>query len=206
MTRHVVLLHGLWMPRASMALLAARLARAGYTTSLFGYPTVRQGPDEAVPRLADCLRAQRAHIVAHSLGGLVALETLHRHHGVPVGRVVCLGSPLHGSAAAEGLAHHRWGAFALGRSAALLREGCEACTDDVEVGVVAGRKPLGFGRWFGAFDGASDGTVAVAETRLEGLADHVTVAASHTGLVLSSAAAAQAIVFLREGRFRHASP
>lgn len=203
MIRDVVLLHGLWMPRASMAVVARRLSRAGYAPSLFGYPTVRHGPDEAIPRLAARLRERRAHVVAHSLGGLIALETLHRHHDVPVGRVVCLGSPLHGSAAADGLAHHQWGAFALGRSAALLREGCAACADGVEVGVVAGRKPLGLGQLFGGFDGDSDGTVAVEETRIDGLADHVTVVASHTGLVLSAAAAAQAIAFLRDGRFVH---
>src|SRR5690606_33861313 len=191
--RDVVLLHGLWMPRVSMGLLASRLSRAGFSPLLFAYPTVRHGPDEAIPRLAARLRERTAHVVAHSLGGLVALETLHRHHDLRVGRVVCLGSPLHGSAAADGLAHHRWGAFALGRSAALLRDGCQACADGVEVGVVAGRRPLGLGRFFGGFDGDSDGTVAVEETRIDGLADHVTVAASHTGLVLSPAAATQAI-------------
>ena len=202
MTRRVVLLHGLWMPRASMALVASRLAAAGFEPELFAYPTVRRGPDEAIPRLAARLAAGTAHVVAHSLGGLVALATLQRHRGVPVGRVACLGSPLHGSAAATGLAHHRWGAFALGRSAALLREGCVPCADGVEVGVVAGRRALGLGRVFGALDGDSDGTVAVAETRIDGLADHVTVPASHTGLLFSREAAAQVVAFLRDGRFR----
>ena len=51
------------------------------------------------------------------------------------------------------------------------------------------------------FDGPSDGTVAVAETRLPGLADHCLVAASHTGLVFSRPAAGQAAAFLRHGRF-----
>lgn len=52
------------------------------------------------------------------------------------------------------------------------------------------------------FDGASDGTVSVEETRLPGLRDHCIVPASHTGLVLSPHAAAQTAAFLREGRFR----
>ncbi|HZV37578.1 MAG TPA: alpha/beta hydrolase, partial [Pseudoxanthomonas sp.] len=45
--------------------------------------------------------------------------------------------------------------------------------------------------------------VALAETRLPGIADHCEVACSHTGLAFSAAAAAQAAHFLREGRFRH---
>ncbi|HSM10829.1 MAG TPA: alpha/beta hydrolase, partial [Lysobacter sp.] len=55
----------------------------------------------------------------------------------------------------------------------------------------------------GGIRGDSDGTVAVAETRLSGLADHVVVAASHSGLLFSAAASRQAIAFLRTGRFQH---
>ena len=66
--------------------------------------------------------------------------------------------------------------------------------------VVGGRGRMG--RWFARFDGPSDGTVAVAETRLAGLADHCCVDASHSGLLLSPAAAAQVVCFLREGRFQ----
>ena len=203
MTRHVVVLHGLWMPRASMHWIARRLAMAGFEPGLFAYRTVHGGPEEAIPRLMARLRERRAHVVAHSLGGLVVLEALRRSEGVAVGRVVCLGSPLRGSAAATGVTSHKWGSFAIGQSATLLRHGCAACAAGVEVGVVAGRKPVGLGRFFGHFDGESDGTVAVAETRIEGLADHVTVAASHTGLLFSRAAADQAVGFLLTGRFRH---
>jgi hypothetical protein len=67
--------------------------------------------------------------------------------------------------------------------------------------MVAGDRPLGLGQVLGHFDGDSDGTVAVAETRLAGLADHVVVPASHTGLVFSPIAARQVVAFLRDGRF-----
>lgn len=201
MTRRVVLLHGLWMPAASMALVARRLAAAGFAPELFGYRTVHGGPEDTVPRLAACLGAGPAHVVAHSLGGLVVLATLQHAPSLQVARVVCLGSPLSGSAAASGVAAHAWGAFALGSSAGLLRDGCAPCAAGVEVGVVAGRRPVGLGRFFAGFRGDNDGTVAVEETRIAGLADHVTVRASHLGLLVSAEAAAQAIAFLRTGRF-----
>ena len=76
------------------------------------------------------------------------------------------------------------------------------CADGREVGVIAGQVPLGLGRFFGRISEASDGTVAVAETRIAGLAGHVTVRASHSGLLFSATAAEQAIAFLRSGRFR----
>ncbi|KTF29418.1 Cob(I)alamin adenosyltransferase, partial [Xanthomonas vesicatoria] len=47
----------------------------------------------------------------------------------------------------------------------------------------------------------SDGTVALAETRLPGLRDHCVVQASHSGLLRSPEAATQALAFLRSGRF-----
>jgi hypothetical protein len=56
---------------------------------------------------------------------------------------------------------------------------------------------------FAGFDGEHDGTVAIVETQLPGLADHVVVDASHSGLLFSAEAAEQATAFLRVGHFRH---
>lgn len=203
MSERVVLVHGLWMPGLSMHWLAARLAEAGYVPEIFDYPTVAGGPDAAEPRLVEALRAP-GHLLAHSLGGLLALTVLQRHPQLPVRRVVCLGSPLCGSAAAEGLARHAWSAAALGDSAALLRQGCRPWRGPAQVGMIAGRRALGLGRWFGRFRGDSDGTVALAETRLDGLADHVVLPVSHSGLLVSHEAASQALRFLAHGRFARA--
>ena len=67
--------------------------------------------------------------------------------------------------------------------------------------MVAGRVRHGRGALFAGFDGDHDGTVAVPETQVEGLADHVVVDARHSGLLFSADAAAQAIAFLRTGPF-----
>lgn len=199
--RRVVLLHGLWMPRMSMLWAARRLRAAGFATDFFGYATIAGGPDAALPRLADRLRGRPAHVLAHSLGGLVALSTLESHPDLPVARVVCLGSPLCGSAAAQVLARQIWSAPYLGRSARLLRQGCPVWSGPAAVGMVAGNTPLGLGRYFGRFRDENDGTVAVAETRLPGLADHVVIPVSHTGLLYSSEAVRLAVGFFRDGRF-----
>lgn len=198
----VLLLHGLWMPRASMRWMAGQLRRAGFQPQLFGYASVTEGLRGTLPALRARL-SEPTHVLAHSLGGVMAVQTLQRSPELPVGRIVCLGSPLCGSAAAEGLASRPLGRRALGRSARLLSRGCKPWKGPAELGVVAGDSPLGFGQALGRFTGPSDGTVAVAETRLEGLADHIVLPLSHSGMLFSARAAAQAIEFLRHGRFRH---
>lgn len=201
MRRRVVLLHGLWMPGVAMHWLASRLAADGFAPEVFSYASVADGPDNAVPRLVQVLRREDADIVAHSLGGLIALQALCDAPHLPVRRVVCLGSPLRGSGAAAGLMRFPLSTLMLGRSADLLRQGFACWQGRAEVGVIAGHVPHGLGALFGQFDADHDGTVAVAETRLEGLADHVVIAASHSGLLFSAEAASQAAAFLRDGHF-----
>lgn len=204
MTRRVVLLHGLWLPAMSMRWLAVRLAEAGYATDAFGYHSIVGGPQATAQRLAARLAEAPCHVLAHSLGGLVALETLSRHPDLPVARVVCLGTPLCGSGAAAGLQRWPLAPLWMGRSGGLLQRGCPAWPGRFEVGMVAGRVPRGLGALFAGFEGEHDGTVAVSETRVPALADHAVVAASHSGLLFSPQVARLAATFLAHGRFRAA--
>ena len=202
MTQRVLLLHGIWNAKAWLVPLAARLRAAGFETEVFGYPSVFGGPDVAVPRLIARLQdSEPVALLGHSLGGLVALQALNQKPELPVTHVVCLGTPLRGSDAARGLAGNAWVAPALGRSAGLLQTGFDRWEGRAPVGMVAGNVAHGLGRYFTRFNGESDGTVAIEETRLPGLSDHCVVASSHSGLVFSAEAARQAVYFLKHGRF-----
>jgi pimeloyl-ACP methyl ester carboxylesterase len=199
----VLLLHGIWMLGVSMAPLARRLREAGFETELHGYAGVGAGPEGTLPALRERLRGFDA-VVGHSLGGLMALSALRED---PTGelqrvrRVVCLGSPLAGSAAAGALARRPFTAWGLGRSSTLLQRGLGEWRGTAQVGSIAGRSPLGLGHLFAGFAGPHDGSVAVSETQLPGIADHVVLDASHTGLVFSPQAATLAAHFLQHGRF-----
>ncbi len=204
MAGQVLLLHGVLNPRWWMAPLAGQLRRQGFDAHTFGYYGALAGPDAAVEALRRRLRHADAPValVGHSLGGLVALEALRREPGLPVDRVVCLGSPLRGSRVACAVAGAQWCGWALGRSAPLLMRGLDAWSGGAAVGMVAGSVPRGIGRLFAEPGGPSDGTVALEETRLDGLADHCVVPASHSGLAFSPQAARQTLAFLRHGRFQ----
>jgi pimeloyl-ACP methyl ester carboxylesterase len=201
MTSRVILVHGIWMPGAVMAWQAARLRAAGFDCETFSYYGVTRGPEEAVSRLTGVLSRGEAQVVAHSLGGLVTLHALRAQPSLPVRRVVCLGSPLRGSGAVRGMRRHSWAAATLGLAADLLERGFERWDGPAEVGVIAGSLPHGLGHVFSHFDDDHDGSVSVAETRLPGLADHVVIPASHSGMLFSAEAARLAVQFLREGRF-----
>lgn len=199
----VLLVHGLWMRGITMRWLATRLRSRGFEPRTFEYFSLLQDTDAVVARLADALRARPGtHVVAHSLGGLLALRAAERVGADGIGRVVCMGSPLAGSSAAATIAAKLpAGAQLVGHNRALLESGVDRLPDGIEVGAIAGCVPHGLGGLIAHFEGEHDGSVAMSETRLPGLVDHVVVRASHSGLLFSDAAVRQAVAFLREGRF-----
>jgi pimeloyl-ACP methyl ester carboxylesterase len=202
MSQRILLIHGLLNANYWLWLLAARLRAKGFGAEIFGYPSVLGGPEQAIDRLIKKLcHNPVGALIGHSLGGLIALEALRQMSDAPVSRVVCMGSPLRGSETAHRIAARRWSRPLLGHSAALLHNGLDAWQGPAAVGMIAGDVARGTGRLFGDFQGISDGTVTLEETRLPGLTGHCIVHASHSGLLFSTEAAAQAAHFLREGRF-----
>jgi len=204
MAEHVILLHGIWMRGITLLPLARRLRAAGYAVETIDYASVFAGIGPVIERVRERMRAIDAdpvHLVGHSLGGVAALQATRGIGDLPAGHVVCLGPPLRGSAVARSLARIPGGRWLLGQSAAPLLDGLDAWTDARRVGVIAGCLPIGVGAVTGMLESPNDGTVSVAETRLDGIGDHRVVAASHTGLLFSSEAADLTLAFLRDGRF-----
>ena len=207
----VVCVHGFWSHGTGMYLIKRRLEREfGYRALLFSYPSVRGSLDENAAALAGFIRDQdidRAHIVGHSLGGVLALRMLAKDPDALPGRVVCLGSPLTGSRAADYLNAQVWAEDIIGHSlsAGVVRSNASDWAAHVceqrEIGVIAGNVPLGFGRLVADFREDNDGSVGVSETRLQGVADHLVMAVSHKGMLVSSDVADQAGSFLKRGEF-----
>lgn len=194
-----------------MYLIKRRLEREyGMRGLLFSYPSVRGTFEENAAALAAFIHeheSEGAHIVGHSLGGIVGLRALALDpHALP-GRVVCLGSPLSGSRAGSILSEFGWADDIIGSS---LPDGAinqsandwaAAVCATRDIGVIAGNVPIGLGRLVTEFDGENDGTVAVSETHLDGATDHLTMAVSHKGMLVSASVADQAAAFLKRGEF-----
>ena len=198
--RRVIVVHGIWHNRLWLSLLAQRLRLFGYQVETFGYSTVWSDPEEVTHRLAAALSRFHADaVVAHSLGGLVTLETLRRFSVQQVRRVVCLASPLAGSAAARTVVRWRLG-WILGRFAPLVCRGVQAWQGTAEIGHICGDKPRGLGYLLG-IRGDSDGTIRCDETSIDGLAAHRFVNLGHSELLFSAQVVADVASFLLTGRF-----
>lgn len=207
----VVCVHGIWSHGTGMYLIKRRLEKEfGFRALLFSYRSIRGTLDENAAALAEFIHKQQTggvHVIGHSLGGVLALRMFANDPNALPGRVVCLGSPLTGSRAAELLNETQWAEEILGRTlpAAVIHQSANDWASEVcqqrDVGVIAGTMPLGVGRLFTQFDGDNDGTVAVKETRLDGAKDHLVMRVSHRGLLVSSSVADQAAAFLKRGEF-----
>lgn len=201
----VILVHGLWMHGLVMLPLARRLRRQGLITHCWSYPTIRRSLSENADALARFCRERGPHgirIVAHSMGGLVALRMLERHADISCTRLVLLGTPYLDSHAARRLARWPGGSRLLGRSIAEWlatprpqpRAGCE-------IALVTGTRSLGLAAMVARdLPQPHDGVVSLAETPVPGAHELGRLPVTHTGMLLSPAVAARCAAFLRGGR------
>lgn len=205
----VVLVHGLWLVGWTLKPLGRHLEKLGYDTRTESYDSVFRSPEANADAVADAVRAtgaDRVHLVGHSLGGLVLLSALRSHPDLPPGRIVLMGTPLAGSAAARAFSHLPGGNWLLGESRRILSEGLREALPDREIGMIAGRLPLGMGGVMTRLEGPHDGTISVSETRDPDLADHVVLPVSHMSMLLSQKVNDEVLHFLAEGRFVRSEP
>ena len=208
----IIYVHGLWQRGGESIWLRRRLAQdLDADARAFSYPSVADDATTNARELAKYLTALKPdtlHLVGHSLGGLVILKLFEEESaqalaGLPPGRIVLLGPPLRGSRTAQNLARLPFGKQIMGRGVGeeLLEPRERRWIGPRDLGVIAGDLGFGLGRLVGTLGGASDGTVLVEETQVEGAADRVVLRVSHTGMLFSAVVAQQTGAFLRTGRF-----
>ena len=208
----VVLLHGISRTALSFRKMQLALERAGFATLNLDYESRRKALeglaediDPAIQRFADRINGS-VHFVCHSMGGLLARVYIARHRPKHLGRVVMLGTPNSGSEIAERLKNFGVYRAFFGPAGQQLGTRRDAAIDalfppvDYPVGIIAGNRSI-YPIASRFLPRPHDGRVSIANTKLEGMADHVVVAASHPWLVRNSVAIAQTIAFLREGKF-----
>ena len=140
-------------------------------------------------------------MVGHSLGGVLIYDMLARHPEVRADAVVLLGAPVRGCFAGRRFGRGSVGRWMMGACCSLWSEREARWQRDAPLGVVAGTRPVGLGRLFGALPGPNDGVVQVDETTVDGMAERALVRQGHSMLIMSRSVSAMVARFLARGAF-----
>lgn len=209
----VVLLHGLARSAGSLDKLEARLQQAGYTTCNVDYPSTRYPVETLVrehvlPAIRACVGDAPAtvHFVTHSMGGILVRQLRRSVPDLPVGRVVMLGPPNHGSELVDRMGDWRLFRWINGPAGQQLRTGpkglpAQLGPADFELGIIAGDAPF-LEPFTGYIAGPSDGKVSLESARLEGMKGYLVLPVTHSLMMRDPLVIDQAVFFLQHGQFK----
>jgi triacylglycerol lipase len=206
----VVLLHGLARGHGSMARLGRYLRREGFDTWSRTYASRRHSLAFLARGLADQLAEHAAgreiHAVTHSMGGIL-VRHLHDPR-LRWGRIAMLAPPNQGSRLAAGLVRNPLFRWFYGPAGGELADASQWPAPPGPFCVIAGTRSLALsnptswtmGRRFPP-GVRNDGTVAVEETQLPGMAAFTEVDATHTWIMNAPEVPRLVVSFLRGGSF-----
>jgi triacylglycerol lipase len=204
----VVLVHGLGRGDGSLFMIYQLLSAAGYQVANLDYPSRSATIEELVGHLDDAVatcKNRTVNFVTHSLGGILVRGWIGMNDGANLGRVVMLAPPNQGSEVVDAmsdLALYRFLTGPAGQELGTGNEGVPAQLGpvDFDLGVIAGNRSLN-PVFSATIPGADDGAVSVESTKIEGMADHIILPATHTFMMNNPLVIAQVMIFLRTGHF-----
>src|SRR4051812_25833938 len=214
----IIVLHGLFRTRSSMATLGGALSKSGrFKTFCMGYPTTRGSVESHARSLDNVIRSlegiSEINFIAHSLGNLVVRHWLNDFtaeertlpKGQSFGRMVMLAPPNRQPKLATILVRGTVANFVAGPAAEAMATGWEKlepklATPHFEFGVLAGGK--GDGKGFNPIlPGDDDGVVTVESTRLPRARDFRLVPVLHSFFMNDKRVHEYAMRFFEHGHF-----
>jgi pimeloyl-ACP methyl ester carboxylesterase len=206
----VIVVHGIVRSSKSFGKLRQALEEDGYTVVGFDYPSTRVTIQQSAEFLHNVIESlagiDEINFVVHSMGGLLVRTYLVEHCDHRIQRMVMLGVPNYGANMANLMQSNPLFKLIYGPAGQQLVQGPEGFiaalpTPEFEFAVIAGARGTPDG-WNPLIAGDDDGTVEVANTRLPGAADFMTVNQIHSFLMTNPDAIAATQRFLKTGALR----
>lgn len=206
----VVLVHGMLSSPTAMTKIEKELALNGYRVINFGYDSRKSSIQDVAEDLGKTLQGQipgdakTVHFVTHSLGALVVRYYLSEKKMKNLGRFVMIAPPNKGSVWGRTLVKNIPAVrYLLGITGEELQYSLKfrpAQPPPCEFGIISGG--TGTSRGLNPLiPGDNDATVAVEETKLEGMKDHIVIPGQHTMLLFQKRVIDNVISFLGTGKF-----
>ncbi len=199
----IILVHGVGLWGTEMFLLNYRLGKLGYNCQQFYYSTRYKNLAENAAMLQKFLLSKSdntIHFVGHSLGGLLISQFFQDYPQKASGRIVLLATPLRDSEIARRLSKRKLGRFLLGKSVISGLSQRLLPPLDRDVGVIAGSLDIGTGLLLG-ISRPNDSLIAVKETYLPEIKEHIVLPFSHSWLLFSAKVSLFIHTFLQTGNF-----
>lgn len=208
---YIVLLHGIGRNAASMNKMEKFFTKQGYNVLNIDYPSTEKSLEDLTEHIAKKVDAfnldktRKIHFIGYSMGGLLVRTVLNKHRPENLGRAVLVAAPNKGSEVAD-LIKDNWFYKKLygpaGQQLTTDQDNIEKLLGEIDysVGVIAGDRSIDPVSYF-IIPGENDGKVAVDRTKTKGMADHITIHATHTFIMNNTEALTQAANFLKNGAF-----
>lgn len=206
----VIVLHGLAKTSHSMTKISDSLEVEGYITVNYDYPSRAGSIEELAQKyiedaLTQCPKQATIHFVTHSMGGILVRQYLHDKSIGNLGKVVMLGPPNQGSEVVDEL--HNLPGYARFGGPASLELGTKPDSvpvqlgpADFDLGIIAGSRSVNL-ILSTLLPNQDDGKVAVENTKLAGMKDHITLPVTHVFMMKNNIVISEIKHFLKTGAF-----